>query len=494
MNEQRPKLLFVLLAVLFIGLCVSLNFAEPTHQKIQEQSDLKGSVKSGDLYLQLPGQFIVASMTGFKEVIAGLLWIRADEFFHTGQYEAILPIVRMVTWLDPHNIDVFTTGAWHLDYNFVDEQQMSDKRYIPGSIALMKEAIANNPNIWSLYFELAWVHYNKKMMDYESGLEYMIEACKRDDVDINTGKKIPRPQFVDRMLAYQYEKLGRIDEAIEQMQKCRVRDKKLIEEYKKGEPYLDRESFDVIDRNLAELYLRKAWRYGDMEAYGKGVEIVKRLINRPQPPMLKWAGEGAIRDYEQRLASNNPPGDALKPLDTGFSVTWKKIKPRVLLISGKLNLLNESEYKGMASEVYTHAYQNNQALDANHRKLWYDGSRVHWKLMDYDYKMPELKTFNWNLDPNETVVWDDLYVSGGSFSGKIDLSNPKDESFYPLKKDKYKFVIWVTPIQPGVPDYVQDRIGWRGDALTDKNYLDTKTMPGFKMLRKEIILYRKDII
>jgi len=78
----------------------------------------------------------------------------ADEFFHTGQYEAIIPIVRLCTWLDPQQIDIYTTGAWHMDYNFVDESQRSDKRYIPPAVKLLEEGAANNPDIFDLYFEL----------------------------------------------------------------------------------------------------------------------------------------------------------------------------------------------------------------------------------------------------------------------------------------------------------------------------------------------------
>ena len=68
-----------------------------------------------------------------------MLWVRTDEFFHNGDYEAIMPMIRLITWLDPHQIDVYETGAWHMDYNFTDSQERADKRYIPLSIALINE-------------------------------------------------------------------------------------------------------------------------------------------------------------------------------------------------------------------------------------------------------------------------------------------------------------------------------------------------------------------
>ncbi len=95
-----------------------------------------------------------------------MLWVRTDEFFHNGDYEAIMPMIRIITWLDPHQIDVYETGAWHMDYNFTDSQERSDRRYIPLSLALINEGIANNPDEPDLYADKAFVHYFRKIQDY----------------------------------------------------------------------------------------------------------------------------------------------------------------------------------------------------------------------------------------------------------------------------------------------------------------------------------------
>lgn len=493
MSEHKRKLLILLTLILFVAVGVVQHFIDPIEIEYNKKSQSVNQSNNSELMVQLPAQFLVATMTGFREVIAGALWIRADTFFHQGQYQAIIPIVRMVTWLDPHNIDVYTTGAWHMDYNFVDQGEMSDKRYIPASIALLKEGIANNPNVWDLYFELGWTHYNKKLMDYQKGLEYIKKACEHEGYDVNTGRVIPRPSFVDNMLAHQYEKVGDYKNAINAW----FESEKRVRENMKNpsdKSHDDQSSLDVCDRNLALLYLRIAWRYGDMDAYKKGVDLAEKLANRKFPAVAKWAADGAAKDYAKRLAAHNPPHDALKPLDAGFEVSWRKVSPKVLLISGSLNLVKASEYKDLASEVFTHWYQDNQKAGADKTEGWRDGARVYWMITDYGYKMPELNSFNIKIDRNQTVAWDSMYVAGGSFSLKLDFSNPLDSDFYPFTAKKYKMTIWVTPLDPGMPDYIQDRVGWRGDAITDKHYLDTKTLPGFHMLRKEFIIDRKDIL
>ena len=114
----------------------------------------------------LPVEFALGAFTGFREAIAGLLWVRTDQFFDDGNYAAIMPLIRVITWLDPHQIDVYETGAWHMDYNFTDSQERSDRRYIPMALALISEGIANNPDEPDLYSDKAFVHYFRKMGDY----------------------------------------------------------------------------------------------------------------------------------------------------------------------------------------------------------------------------------------------------------------------------------------------------------------------------------------
>jgi hypothetical protein len=494
MAEGKRRLLSALLVVIVAAIVVVQLGVNPRYDRIADAQKNKAGGKSGDLMVQLPGQFMLASFTGFEQVVAGALWIRADDFFHRGQYAAIIPIVRMVTWLDPHNIDVYITGAWHLDYNFVDEaNSLSDKRYIPASIALMKEGIRNNPDIWDLYFELGWTHYCKKMNDNANALKWISKACEHEGIDPNTGQKVRRYDFVDRMKAHLLEKCGRFDEAIAQWHKARALTVQAIEENKRkpgSVVYVDQTSLDLCDRNLSLLLMRLGWRYGRMDYYEEGLKIAEGLKS---PASWVAATASARKDFESRKGKAWK-GDVMKPLNTAFDVSWLRAAPQVLIIKGNLNLIQASEYKGLASEAFTHWYAENNAPNAPNREPWRNGSRVYWQLQDYDYVMPSLETFNWKIDLSKTIAWGDIYVGDGKFTTKIDMSNRQDKEMYPFTADKYKLIIWVTPEDPGMPDYVQDRVGWKGEAITDPSCLDTKTRPGFRMLRKEFILQRSDII
>lgn len=492
MAEGKRKFLMALVLVL---IALTTIVQSSLDRRASQLSKALAMEQGNELMVQLPSHFIIATMAGFREVVAGVLWVRADSFFHSGEYEGIVPIVRLVTWLDPHNIDVFTTGAWHLDYNFVDDNEMSDKRYIPASISLLKEGIRNNPDTWDLYFELAWTHYNRKLNDYEKALEYMEMAVQHDGSDPNTGRRIPRPAFVDRMLAHQYEKTGQFEKAIEQWHVARKRAEKLNK--LPDDTMTDDTALTICDRNLSLLYLRLAYRYGNMDYYRKGLDIMERLAARPNADIdsIK-AAKGAAADYARRVATNNPPSDAGKPVDAQFNVNFEKLAPKVFRIHGSVNILNMSEYKDLAVESITGKYAEYLNAKPGQRQEWVNGARVFWRLSDLDYKYEEIEKFTWKIDKSRMIAWDSMPVYDGKFGlaewDIVDLS--VSDIFYPFNAEKYKLTVWMTPREPCMDGTLQDRIGWKGEALTDARYLDTTMLPGYKCLKWETILDKKDLL
>jgi tetratricopeptide (TPR) repeat protein len=196
----------------------------------------------------LPSQFVAGTLIGFREVIAGLLWVRTDEFFHTGNFDAIVPMIRIITWLDPHQVDVYSTGAWHLSYNFTDSAERADRRYLPPAIKFMEEGIENNPNIWDLKFGLGFMIHCLKTLDFDEALYWEKEASLDKDCKL----------YVHRQIAHAYERSGKIDKAIEQWRKCLVMGEKLMKEHPDDNDA--RIHHDVSKRNLDALLVRKTLR------------------------------------------------------------------------------------------------------------------------------------------------------------------------------------------------------------------------------------------
>lgn len=225
-----------------------------------------------------PEQLLVV-VAGFREFMAGLLWVRADGFFHSGNYDAVLPVLRLVTWLDPHNLDVYATGAWHMGYNFTDEAQRSDRRYIPLALKFLEEGIENNPNVWDLYFEMGWMYYHK-IQDPVSAVEWLKKANEFPGMVPARRHILAHAQFKAGMFNDSVTTWGQL---LAEAQKDRERD------------WESHNLYDVRQNNFHDTML----------------DILRRYGSEP---------------------TTQPP------LDMKFDATVKVVRPRVILVEGTLNI------------------------------------------------------------------------------------------------------------------------------------------------------------
>src|SRR5579871_3341789 len=154
---MRRRTFLLPTAVVLLGMAAFLQSKIDPDAKQFHQGEQNVALSSTGLN----NEFLLLPLLGFREAAAGLLWVRCDEFFHSGDYDAILPLVRVITILDPHAENVYVTGAWHLAYNFTDASERSDRRYISPSQALLDEGIKNNPTIPDIKFEKGWQNYDK---------------------------------------------------------------------------------------------------------------------------------------------------------------------------------------------------------------------------------------------------------------------------------------------------------------------------------------------
>ncbi len=235
---------------------------------------------------------ILAVLAGFREITAGILWVKADTFFDQGNYDAILPLIRLVTLLDPNEIDVYATGMWHIGYNFTDEEQRSDRRYIPSALALGKEGTRQNPDTYELFFEEGWLWYHKIDDDYDNAVKWFKEAQTKKDM--LTARK--------NLLGMAYQRDGKINESIDTYYRLFDDSVKL---YAQENAFGNHQNRDTLESNLDNMLVRKVQRGFQAE-----------LDNRP------------LNSY-----------DCYPPFDVGFSVKASVVEPNVLRFEGTWNVL-----------------------------------------------------------------------------------------------------------------------------------------------------------
>jgi hypothetical protein len=366
-----------------------------------------------------PDQMLFA-LTGFREMVAGILWVRADSFFDSGNYDAILPIIRLVTILDPRQIDVYATGMWHIGYNFTDEEQRSDRRYIPSALALGKEGCRTNPETYEMFFETGWMWYHKIDDDYENAVKWFEEAQTRPDM--LAARK--------NLISNAYERNGQVDKSLDTL--YRLYDTARKEFNKDKSVYGNRQNRDTLERKLDTNLVRMAQRgwFAEKE-------------NRP------------LTGYDV-----NPP------FDVGFSAKVSVVDRRVLKFEGTWGVKPV-------------------------------GTRIRAVLKDADYPEAEPAGMKWdssddvNLDPprDKTFMQEQLFIRNTRFNKKVDMS--KDPTMYPFSGDKYILEFYYNPRSS--PPHIQDKFGWNGEGMTDKNFLDTKIRAGQRVMYTSLPI-TKDMI
>lgn len=260
----------------------------------------------------LTGDQLFFALAGFREMVAGILWVRADTFFDEGNYDAILPIIRLVTMLDPKQIDVYATGMWHIAYNFTDEQSRSDRRYIPSAIALGKEGAKNNDYTYELFFETGWLWYHKIDDDYGQAVKWWEDAATKEDMQVARRN----------ILAMAYMRDGKLMEALNHYASLL---EEAEEKFEASDDFANRQNRDTIEGNLDNMIVRMAQRgsfaqmrgdYGQSSSYDTqppfDVDFSAR-VTVEEPMVLRIQGTWGVQPVGTRvrfvLKDKNYPGD-----------------------------------------------------------------------------------------------------------------------------------------------------------------------------------------
>lgn len=377
-----------------------------------------------------PTQLMLA-VAGFREMIAGILWVRADSFFDTGNYDAVLPMIRLVTWLDPHQIDVYSTGMWHIAYNFTDEESRSDRRYVPQALALGKEGTLNNPDTYELFFETGWIWYHKIDDDYDQAVGWFEEAHKRKDI----------LRARRNLLRMAYFRAGKIEEALKLEFELLDEANKVMEGKSSQGNFSDNTIRDTREGNL-------------------------------DTDLVRLAGRGYFAKERNDGSFERLPYDVKPPFDVGFSAKVTVDAAAVMLVEGTWNVLP------VGTRVRIVLRDAEDPNDPN--------SKTKPAAMQWDY----VKGADLEVPTKLTFMQDQLYVRSRRFKKRIDMS--RDYTMYPFAADKYYIEFYYNP--RSAPAHMQDKFGFTGEGFTDKNFLNTDVRPGERVMFARLEVTRDQLL
>jgi hypothetical protein len=393
--KHNPRLAIALVPLVILVVVLQARIDPLRRQKAIEPPTAKnigGTINVKGNTTALPFEYMLGAVSGFRQVIAGLLWVRTDSFFHTGNYDAVLPMLRMITWLDPNWTDVYATGGWHITYNFTDTDQRSDRRYLPPGLAFLSEGIANNPSTYELYKEKGWTNYDKvkdyeeAIIAYEGGWNADLKHDKEGnlldkndniisgkDGTVLPGKENDVVHMADvnqvlHALGHSYERAGQVDKAIDTWKLSSNEHQSKMADKSKDKPadsdFRNSTGKKNANENLSMLLVRK----------------------------------------QNRLKDTKVPVD---PLFT-FKVT--RLRPKVLLFEGSWNCIGSRSYDAgeFDSDRNVQKIGNGVVLEGP-----VDGTRVEVRLQDQGYKMPRPESFSFDVDPTLTLMQDAVACRNG---------------------------------------------------------------------------------
>lgn len=120
------------------------------------------------------------------------LWETDDVFWHRGEYERCIAATRLITQIDPHDIDAYDSTAWLMQNQLRDDE----------AEAFLLEGLKNNPDTYDMYFNLGYFCYMHER--FEESVTYLEQSA-------GFGAPIIP---VWHLLAHAHELAGRPDESL----------------------------------------------------------------------------------------------------------------------------------------------------------------------------------------------------------------------------------------------------------------------------------------
>lgn len=141
---------------------------------------------------------------------AALLWMKVDYYHHEYEFqgkkltqnEPIMPLIRLITLLDPHFVQAYDFGAFHLAVDLKRPEQ---------GMKFLAEGVANNPNSFDLNWEYGFLlSYSKK---YEQALPYLFKARELREQKTPVYSEWLKVVWVNSRISKALKALGRDKEA-----------------------------------------------------------------------------------------------------------------------------------------------------------------------------------------------------------------------------------------------------------------------------------------
>jgi tetratricopeptide (TPR) repeat protein len=135
-----------------------------------------------------------AQVDGMCDDIVDNLWDYTDYYWHHGDYPRVIHLDRIITEVDPHFLEPYSTGGWLMESD--GDNKDAEAYYRLGAV--------RNPDKSYAWFQLGEFYFNT-LHDYDKAVTVFQGSSKLPDASVNDWK----------MLAHSYEKAHNLPRALQ---------------------------------------------------------------------------------------------------------------------------------------------------------------------------------------------------------------------------------------------------------------------------------------
>ena len=135
------------------------------------------------------GESFIAALGGLRSLAAEIVWFRADRLQEQGRFGEIVQLSSMLTFLEPHEPEVWVYAAWNMAYNISVRMPREKDRWpwvYEGIKLLRDQGLKWNPRDATLYAELATLFQLKVGLDHDTAGPYYREEWRRIVEDVSS--------------------------------------------------------------------------------------------------------------------------------------------------------------------------------------------------------------------------------------------------------------------------------------------------------------------
>ncbi len=187
---------------------------------VQRQAGFQLSTLSGQIRSQLGQTGFVAALSGFRALMADLLWIRAGSAFDKTEWPRMQMLLHAATQLQPRAVVFWEMAHFHMAYDAAHSMRLNVRQqpssalrrsaeleYVRIGEDFLKEGIVFNPDSPTLWQRLGEL-YSRRKNDPARAAEAYAEAARKPGA----------LTFLRRMSAYELAKVpGKEREAYERL-------------------------------------------------------------------------------------------------------------------------------------------------------------------------------------------------------------------------------------------------------------------------------------